>query len=274
MTLEIGYINGQQIVYDTEDPLSSRGVTPKSQVDTQTQQIATAIATSSEGQQKSAEAGLSPEAYGQRVATSQQVQEQLQGGSMNVTLPTLIPTAPSPYISTELGTVSFTQTSSTGSVLPQGYMQTSTGEIVPSPVIFTTSTGGTFIATPTGSYSKGGYVWQTPYGEIYATPDQLQKEILRQMDVQRIGNQILGEQQREEDLSKYSPALSEFGKYHPELSEPELINLYQETKDVGFQTAFWGSKVPTGQAFGQLVGDVGSSLLTGSDLMKNLKGSS
>jgi len=106
----------------------------------------------------------------------------------------------------------------TGSVIKKGYTITETGQIVPAAQKFKTSTGQEFIATPTGTAKTGEFLWSTPYGEIRATPERLETEIERQMDVTAIGEQLKVQMMEKEMISKESrtlPARLEFALEHP-----------------------------------------------------------
>jgi hypothetical protein len=70
-----------------------------------------------------------------------------------------------------------------GSVIPKGYYQNELSQIVPVEQKFKTGTGQEFTATPTGSAAAGGFIWQTPYGEVTATPEMLQSNIGHQMNL-------------------------------------------------------------------------------------------
>jgi hypothetical protein len=65
----------------------------------------------------------------------------------------------------------------TGSIIPSGYYQTETGQIVPSSQTFKTSTGQEFTAIPVGSSAKGGFLWETPFGQVRAEPENLLRQI-------------------------------------------------------------------------------------------------
>jgi len=106
----------------------------------------------------------------------------------------------------------------TGSVISKGYEQNVSGQIVPAAQKFKTSTGQEFTATPTGSSASGGFIWETPFGEIVATPDTLEKEIERQLDVNAItqqSQQLLFERGMIEKESNTIPAVLEFALEHP-----------------------------------------------------------
>lgn len=105
----------------------------------------------------------------------------------------------------------------TGSVLKAGYENVG-GVEVPKAQKFRTSEGVEFAATPTGSSSLGGYLWETPYGEIRAPPETLEKEIERQMDVTTITEQAMQRMRDIELIEKESrtlPARLEFALEHP-----------------------------------------------------------
>jgi hypothetical protein len=82
-------------------------------------------------------------------------------------------------------------------------------EGMPSSQSFTLQGGGQFTATPTGSSARGGYIYNTPYGEITATPERLKTEIERGMMVQDIGRQVQLNKYQEEGLNAYIKTQSE-----------------------------------------------------------------
>lgn len=56
------------------------------------------------------------------------------------------------------------------------------GQLQPDePRTFKTQSGQEFIATPIGSSAQGGLLWSTPYGEVRSEPQDLEKNIERQM---------------------------------------------------------------------------------------------
>jgi hypothetical protein len=125
----------------------------------------------------------------------------------------------------------------TGSILKAGYENVD-GLEVPASQKFKTTTGQEFTATPTGSSALGGFLWETPYGEIRATPETLEKEIERQMDVTAITEQSM---QRMKDIelvekeSRTLPARLEFALEHPTKGLEYMIGseiLYKNPLDI------------------------------------------
>ena len=104
----------------------------------------------------------------------------------------------------------------TGSVLGAGY-KTVNGREVPVDRTFTTSSGKSFTASAKKQIGNE-WIWQTPYGEVRATPGRLQTEIERLLTVQQLtakGKEIMQKRVRVMKESRTLPARLEFLLEHP-----------------------------------------------------------
>lgn len=179
----------------------------------------------------------------------------------------------------------------TGSIIPKGF-EMEGGQIVPTSQTFKTSTGETFTATPTGSSALGGFIWETPYGEVRAAPNQLQKEIGRTLSIQAMTPTLLADFEKNKLITERASRLETgmaYGLYHPfetargllsyafplfgETREEIQLELWKQRRDwtagmleagpvsgIGFESAKLGGELFLATAGGPILGAVGSKV--------------